>query len=622
MKSLFRRDEPSQEAIELRQETAEFELFVVQAELESRDNLGHGLKHLGYLLSFDPGRPEWLALVDAYEDAVAGDLEALLPTTGERHYAQEALRALLWRRAGRLADAVQLLFQVARAVPESKYVLEWVPEWLGPEGVLESLEGESVAGLLAMLVVSVPESRHQSARTARRVRRFSHLAERTLQAFDLPDHYSMLLAGLFRKAGDGERALEFLEQRLASGGGRELVLGQGLALRSLERVEEAEQAFERAVALDPRELSAYLEAGDMFLDRRRWREAEAWYERGLAVEPENVWALPSAIFARWQMTRQERDGAEGEPPMDSRLRELAEQGNARASLLFGEFRPFEGYLPEPQDASANVLRQILDQVGSGGEPMSGEVRLTVNLVEPPSVHRAVEAQLRKLSGGDLSLVVTCTGVPSPDPRRPAVDDLGYVLWSYDGFKARPASAPVDPRVAAQVAELASRPFDPLRNRSDAGRVAAGLGPEQARDLLAVACDPPPIPDGVTSLVWWPRVQLAAAQVLSQLEEGWQGSERRRALRSMLLGPRDWITEAAILALAELVDDEPALALDVHEMFLQLEKAEPDQGHWSYIGTLYGCWPRLPILFQSEREELHAKLDAYWAADEAEHGTVH
>src|SRR5438876_5309443 len=106
------------EAIHLREGTAEFEWFVARGELQMNRDLKHGAVHLANLLIFDPGNPEWVDLLERYLAAGGPDPEALIPKGEEPYVTTEAMRAYIWHRAGRLADAVQLLASVTHAKPD------------------------------------------------------------------------------------------------------------------------------------------------------------------------------------------------------------------------------------------------------------------------------------------------------------------------------------------------------------------------------------------------------------------------------------------------------------------------------------------------------------------------
>src|SRR5262245_61938476 len=92
-------------AIHLRQGTAEFEGFVARGELEMKRDLKHGASHLANLLSYDPGQPEWIELLEQYLAAAGRNPEALFPRGDKLYFSTEAVRAYIWNKRGRLHDA-------------------------------------------------------------------------------------------------------------------------------------------------------------------------------------------------------------------------------------------------------------------------------------------------------------------------------------------------------------------------------------------------------------------------------------------------------------------------------------------------------------------------------------
>jgi hypothetical protein len=103
------------------------------------------------------------------------------------------------------------------------------------------------------------------------------------------------------------------------------------------------------------------------------------------------------------------------------------------------------------------------------------------------------------------------------------------------------------------------------------------------------------------------VQLAAAQVAGQLDGGWDGSVRREALRSVLLGPSDWATEAAVRVLARLGWENEAFAPDIGAAFQELADQRPREGYCCWERTLFRLWLQLPHLYPEERAALEKTL---------------
>lgn len=586
--------------IHLRQGSAEFECFVARGELESQGNLKHGAHHLANLLSLDPGNPEWIALLEQYLAAAGPDAERLIPREEKLYYSTEAMRAYIWYKQRRLEEAVDLLVQVVDAKPAARYLEAWALSWLEPAGAMESLTQGTGLRVLTSALMRANEARSAPLPRLREVERWARLGERFAPHLPGGDMAIMLRAGLLRKAGLFDAAHALVRPVMETSPNWHAATALGLILRQQDRCQEAEQAFQRAVELDPSDVSARLEAGDTFFERDQWQAALRWYENALAVEPNQPWAAPSAIYCRWKLT--------GDNAFFRKLVDLAKADaeNHRARELV--YEGSSGGFPEPVDATANLLRDIRQRIlaDRAGAP-TGEGTLTLSSLEAPSNSLAFRLEMEALQH-DLRLSVTVERIPKPDPRRP-IHQGRYLLWSYDGIDASPALPAPSADVAASIARLAAARYHPEENWAAASRVAEELGPARVGEVLATMVHPPAVPEGWTALGWLPRVQTAAAQVAAQVDGGWQGSARREALRSVLLGPSDWTTSAAIAVLARLGRENEAIAPDIHDAFQQLADHRPDGGFCCWERNLYAEWLTLPHLFDREREQLEKTLRA-------------
>lgn len=589
-------------SVSLRQGSAEFEYFVARGELSQADNLAHGFSHLAELLTFDPDRSQWQALIGEYLSRAS--LDTLIPKNedGGRYYATEALRAWAFAEEGRLHDAIELWIAVHGAKPSVRYLQAWAVPRLEGQGVVEAMPRDLSLQMLATMLNGVPELRLQTARQRAGSERVAAIARRVAATHSGSPELGMMVPGLLRKAGDFEGALAQVDaNERESGATWHNAVARGLIHREAGDPEAAEQAFIAALELDPSDISAMLEAGDTFLNIRQWARALAWYEKVLAQQPEHDWAKPSALWCRSKLSD---DPAGPDDPHIAGLVELEKQGTWRARSLINQFRRWEGFLPEPSDATANALRSVL-QAEERGDSMA----IATSAVEAPSNMTAF-----RLAGMDAT--ISFNSVATPDPREP-IADIAFTVWQLDGEVLAPALQPPPPEVAAAVARVAAIAYE-----RDAVWAAAslipqtieGLTPEQ---LLACVVHPPPVPAGPDApnvLAWLGRVQLAVADALAHLDDDWKPSKRRDALMSLLLGPMDWSTNAAILALSRLSRDEPALAVDIGAAFAELEASRPDAGAVCWEQTLYWCWCDLPHLWDKEREELWSKYQSACESD--------
>ncbi|HEU5374690.1 MAG TPA: tetratricopeptide repeat protein [Ktedonobacteraceae bacterium] len=69
--------------------------------------------------------------------------------------------------------------------------------------------------------------------------------------------------------------------------------GKGKVLSQLQRYEEAIQAYDQAIALNPSSLSAYYSKGDIFLKLQRYEEAIQVYDQAITISPSSLSAYYS-----------------------------------------------------------------------------------------------------------------------------------------------------------------------------------------------------------------------------------------------------------------------------------------------------------------------------------------
>jgi tetratricopeptide (TPR) repeat protein len=584
-------------ARELRQDSPEFDEFIVRAELAAGTNLPHAAQHLANLLLVDPTHPRWRDLLARTLEAAGPALDALVPDVDPRHASTEALRAWIWQVQGRLDEAVSRLVDVARALGSADLLHAWALAWLEPGGAIESL-GESTGGkLFACLITQCGETTSASARQLASLRRWSALLERIAPAWESTSLLLLMRAGLMRKAGHFDQALA-LAGPLEDAVDFNRIVAIGLALRAKGRLAESARVFEHGAGVETDGVTAWLEAGDSWLEAGKWPEALTAYESALARAPGHSWAEPSAWYCHWKMA--------GDDPWRARIGAAATSGNHRAhALLFREL----GAIEESRDASAGTLRQLRAawMATPPGHELDGIRSIAVSTLEAPSARLAIQLELAAF-GMDPRIDIAYGAVPQVDPRV-AVADVATALWRYDGLRAEPALPAADAATTAHIADLASRRYHPHDNWAQASHVAAALGPGATQAILAVMVNPPPVPAGTPAIAWLLRVQLAAAMVVGQVDGGWEGSRRRAALHSLLLGPSDWTTVAGIRVLAWIARAEPAHAQDIHRLFELRERHLPSEGHWDWVETLYREWPTLPWLFDNERDALKARLAA-------------
>ena len=242
--------------------------------------------------------------------------------------------------------------------------------------------------------------------------------------------------------------------------------------------------------------------------------------------------------------------------------------NERARQLAGAASPYFGYLPDPCDATTNLIKQMIEKDGK----MVKLTRHSLTSLEAPSNFLIMPA----LFEAELNVLA----VQKPDPRLPrkAVD---YLLWTYEGLKPKVAVPPPAADVAEKIAELAGQKYHLPAWLRHACRIGQQFGPGRVRDVLATMVHPPMMDQAQCPWAWLYRIQIAAALVISQLESAWDNSIRKKALYSLAWGPMDWTVDASLVALAAIAAEEENTADDIAALFREMFANLPTGGPSCY-----------------------------------------
>ncbi len=578
--------------LNLREKSPEFEYFIARYELENQDNLKHGLEHLAELLRYDPARKEWLAILESYLEKIDDPLAMLEPEGEDRYFATEAVRAFILAKKGDTEKAIQILLAISEVKPDVPYLDCWGVEWLNQPEALNNVNQEIYLRTFINALLRFPEYNLLTAEAETRLKAYTTLFSEYHKLHE-PDETSLMIhVGLLRKSGEFDHALALAEHNVQRNGGWNAIIALGLTLREKGDFAKAETTLQQAYDSDPSQgISPILEIADMYFNRADWPHALDWYNKVTAIEADNGWAHASKLYCRWKIL------AQSEYPEELISFSAQNTEDQRSYNLLNEFRPYIGYLPKPVEATANVLTQILEKTKDReGNPAGNKYNIKLSSLESPSNLLAF-----KLAFGEgFKVNLEIENIPEPDPRE-SVIDVSYNLWKYNGTEATQALPEPADEIAGLVADLSSKPFEKIWPL--ASRIAVTMSDDDIENLLSVIVHPPSVTGDFDVLDWIPRIQYSASAIIANLPGDWNNSRKREALISVLLGPRDWATEAAIVALTKLVEQQPAIALDIHNAFLKLQNAIPKTGACNYEYALYSNWLKFPNLFENEREDL-------------------
>jgi len=258
--------------------------------------------------------------------------------------------------------------------------------------------------------------------------------------------------------------------------------------------------------------------------------------------------------------------------------------------------PYLDYHPGPGDASAAFAEEAMRRAAGSPHVADGDrVSTNISHIESPSVLIAWRLRMAEI-GIQLPLVPFYEAVQQPDPRV-AKGQLNFTLWTYEGTTAQPSLGVPDAKASEAIAAIASIRYHLPTWADKAQATAQQFGPGWEQHLLATMLHPPAAPDHIHPLDWVPRMQLAAALVLGCQADGFQ------LLRTVALGPVDWVVDGAITALSELALRTPTLVGEVDQLFAYLRSQIPTEGFTSYAYPLASAWLRLVPEQDPRRAEL-------------------
>ena len=580
--------------------TAEYNYFIARGEIERSGNLPHGMNHLAKLLAYDPSYLEWLNLLERYLAATENP-ESLLGEENRNYYAIEAVRAYIYAKQGKYLEALQTLDAIVKFMPNTLYMRTWGVDWLAQAGVMESIDLNFSGAILAEALNRFNEFDRTIDDEQQYLLKYAaltkqHLELRRRKSSDKqPDAImKMIYVGFLRKAGCINKALDIATKNYSEDPDYYSANALGLVLRSMKQSIAAEKALRESLKYEPTNVASILEIGDLHFDLGNWQTAKKVYREVPQNTPQSDWASASILYCDWNLTPKQ--------PYPEALVQMAsaDSPNNRSRQLIEQFYPYTGYLPEPSDAQTNCIKMMMEQGIAYGD--SGDYRFVVSCIEAPSNDLA----LKLAFGDDVNLAVEVENIPEPDPRI-AIEPVAYKLWQYDGTKATPALSAPSTKVIDTVTKLARKSLEMSQLWAAASRIAKQLKDIDIEEILAVMVHPSPVPEGFTALSWLPRLQLTTAFIIAHYDTGWLDSTRRDALYSLLLGTRDWMTVAAIIAMANLAEKYPVLASDIDAAFMKLANAYPNTGSCCYEHALYYNWLRIPHLYEQEKDEIRSRL---------------
>lgn len=588
------------------------ELETKATEAFGRGELLTATLHASDLLMLFPNERRYL---DKFDEIVLStdDPLAILPVdTGSVHVATAAGRARVLMMGRRLPEALSLLCRAVDVAPGVPY-LHWILRWLQP-GIVETLEWplllDTAVKTALTLGASTPVPPERNDPRIPNLRAGADYLKAIRGAY--PDE-SILWFGealLRRRLGDQKQTIAVAEEA-AQRFPQDWRVRTSLlnAYRDAERCDDALAQARIAMEIDPDDLSPLYDAAWAMLDGMRTGDAMHLFEELYQRDPGYPGAAACRAWSRWKSTRSEEDtnalvALRDRHPYDAQAREFADEVDPPI--------PYVNVLPGPADATANAARHFTRELAHVIRccGLGGTIGLTVRAkhLDSPSVEMAFEVAMKAL-GANGTLTVEVEELQQPDPRGDKAP-VSTPIWKYEGWKAATIYPEGDARAQEAIAGIARSVFRRESWDAAARQVAGQFGNEGYHALVSVLTHPPiPRDEAFDAFTWTWRCQVATAVVLSHLG-GWEGGAARAALYSMIYGPSDWITAAAIVAFAWRAAEAQNVRDEAEPIFSWLRTIIPEKGYTPWEGALAESWLTLGH-DEEKRTELKAWIRRYY-----------
>ena len=545
--------------------------------------LGRGLRH-------DPTREDWLELLESVVRR-APDVYALVEL-GDRTGPEELLMlAYVQACTGHINNAVRGLFNATRKLERPGEHLAWLGRWLAAPGAARSLNIEIFVDELLRVLKHAP-AQALSEQEREPLQALLPALERLLQLHGQHGRLLWVTSALARRVQRHELAVDLAEQALRHDRRWPVAMNLAYARREAGDISGAGQAFGLAASLSPENPASQIEWGVTLCQHERVAQGLEVLAQVLKREHEHPEAYPPWCYYNHHATGQESWYLDLEHHAQAHPKHVS----ARRYLeIMRRERPFERFMPRPEDASIWAISALVEQLDQASQAphqapsqassqAPASFSLSVEALEAPSVGIALDLVCQHYAIPSYDYQVSALG-PGPDRRSPLAPTK-LLLWRYQGLA--PSAALEPPALNARTAQihaLAMRPFHLATWWKVAGMIARELPLMEAVTTLPAMMIHigGPVPESLWPWQWVQRVQVAAALVMARTEQGWDGTARRQALLDLARGPVDWTCGAALLALYQIAREVRGAREEILSVFIELLDALERWG-WCCYGT--------------------------------------
>ncbi|MBX9723017.1 MAG: hypothetical protein K2X81_16570, partial [Candidatus Obscuribacterales bacterium] len=199
----------------------------------------------------NPGRQEWIALLDELIQSTGGKLLPMAPDATQTSFAEEAVRAYCAAKQGRLNDAVSSLLSVTNCKLDARYIDIWLFDWLESDDDLKSID-ERVLGSMMILLKRYRDFFENSEADRASMKKILLLLNRYIRISNVSNvNVFYFRCALLRKLGRYEDSLIAARELFEKYPSYLTAVGLSMSCKFADDFDGAEEALMQAIEFKP-----------------------------------------------------------------------------------------------------------------------------------------------------------------------------------------------------------------------------------------------------------------------------------------------------------------------------------------------------------------------------------
>ena len=257
--------------------------------------------HVCIAISSNPFNPEYLALFDRIINSILNPHD-LIPFTPGRIFIEDAAgKAYIHLKQEEFRNGLEILFNIARIKPETPYFV-WTIPYLSNPKFFAGVRAETLLTWLIPLQM-LPPTGSKGEDLALLWNYVAQIIDAFMEKAGKNTYLQWIDTIALRNSRQYNRALNMALDAFSETREMKFALSIAKTYREEGNFEEALKYYSKCIEMEPNNMDLYIDTGDLLINMNQLQRSLEFYEMALKFQPTHDWALPSAIFLRFILTK-------------------------------------------------------------------------------------------------------------------------------------------------------------------------------------------------------------------------------------------------------------------------------------------------------------------------------